>query len=169
MAVPPVLKTWRCPAHVDDVLSEAPPMAPAHKFRKVKNAQVITPVFTRGMKNNGHIEIDWSDEPESLKEAGWPDPQSFGRTYKISSGGVILDFIEQLRKQGAGYGSRQDEPKWIPYGTAPAAHADSATPLFGSELGRKVDEMQVSLNLMGLKRKRSEGIDMLTSALLVCY
>lgn len=95
LAVPPVLKTWRCPTHVDDVLADAPRLAPAHKFRKVKNAQPITPIFTRGIKNNGHIEIDWSDEPELLKDAGWPDPLSFGRTYKVSANGVILDFIEQ--------------------------------------------------------------------------
>lgn len=95
LAVPPVLKTWRCPAHVDETLNEAPSLAPAHKFRKVKNAQTITPIFTRGMKNNGHIEIDWSDEPEPFKDAGWPDPLSFGRTYKVSANGVVLDFIEQ--------------------------------------------------------------------------
>lgn len=95
MAVPPALKTWRCPAHVEDVLSEAPRLAPAHRFRRVKNASVITPVFTRGIKNNGHIEIDWTDEPDELKDAGWPDARSFGRTYKLSSGGIVLDFIEQ--------------------------------------------------------------------------
>lgn len=167
MAVPPVLKTWRCPAHVDDVLSEAPNLAPAHKFRKVKNTQAIAPIYTRGMRNNGHVEIDWTDQQETFKDAGWPDPLSFGRTYKVSASGVVLDFIEQLRKQGAGYGGRQDESKWVPYsGVSPSTHTDPTKPLLGSELGREVDEMQVSLNLVGLKRKRSEDIDQLTSALL---
>lgn len=184
LAVPPVLKTWRCPTHVDDVLADAPRLAPAHKFRKVKNAQPITPIFARGTKNNGHIELDWSDEPEPLKNAGWPDPLSFGRTYKVSANGVILDFIEQyvppasspltsklilncrLRKQGAGYGARQNEQKWVPYPSPAPQRGESPGPLLGSTLGRQVDEMQASLNLIGLKQRRSDGIDQLTSALL---
>ncbi|KAJ4158275.1 uncharacterized protein LMH87_008808 [Akanthomyces muscarius] len=149
LAVPPVLKTWRCPTHVDDVLADTPRLAPAHKFRKVKNAQPITPIFARGNKNNGHIEIDWSDEPEPLKNAGWPDPLSFGRTYKVSANGVILDFIEQLRRQGAGYGARQNEQKWVPYPSPAPQQGESPGPLLGSTLGRQ-----------------SDGIDQLTSALL---
>ncbi|OAA74133.1 Zinc finger domain-containing protein, PHD-finger [Cordyceps fumosorosea ARSEF 2679] len=168
LAVPPVLKTWRCPAHMDDVLADAPRLAPAHKFRKVKNAQPITPIFSRGNKNNGHIEIDWSDEPEPLKDAGWPDPLSFGRTYKVSSKGIILDFIEQLRKQGAGYGARQDEQKWVPYPSPAPQEGGDSGPLLGSAMGRRVDEMQASLNLIGLRQERppSDGVGQLTSALL---
>ncbi|POR37916.1 Uncharacterized protein TPAR_01884 [Tolypocladium paradoxum] len=165
LAVPPVLKTWRCPAHVDDVLIEVPSLAPAHRFRKVKGSQAITPVVSRGLKNNGHIEIDWNDEPEEADDSGWPDPQSFGRTFKLSAKGVVLDFIEQLRHQGAGYGSRQNESKRVPY-PSPPTQRNSATPLPGSALERTVEEMQVSLNLIGLRQKRSEGIDQLTSALL---
>ncbi len=169
---------------MDDVLADAPRLAPAHKFRKVRNAQPITPIFTRGTKNNGHIEIDWSDEPELLKESGWPDPLSFGRTYKVSANGVILDFIEQyvfpksgplgskltdnrrLRRQGAGYGARHNEQKWVPYPSPAPQQSESPGPLLGSTLGRQVDEMQASLNLIGLKQKPSDGIDQLTSALL---
>lgn len=96
LAVPPVLKTWRCPAHVDDVLIEIPRLAPAHRFRKVKgNNQTITPAISRGIKNNGHIEIDWQDEPDESDLSGWPEFRSFGRTYKIPAKGVVLDFIEQ--------------------------------------------------------------------------
>lgn len=94
LAVPPFLKAWRCPAHVGDVLAEAPLLAPAHRYRRLKNAQVISPAITRGTKNNGHIELDWNDEPEPSR-TGWPDPQSFGRTYKLPVKGVVLDFIEQ--------------------------------------------------------------------------
>lgn len=54
----------------------------------------------------------------------------------------------------------------MPY-PSPPTQRDSATPLPGSALERKVEEMQVSLNLIGLRQKRSEGIDQLTSALLV--
>lgn len=184
LAVPPLLKSWKCPTHVDDVLAEAPRLAPAHKFRRVKNAQAIAPIFTRGTRNNGHIEIDWTDyDSEQHKNklrdaaAGWPDPNSFGRAYKVSANGVILDFIEQLRRQGAGYGARQHEKKWVPY-PSPAPQPqhcerndgndshEEQRPLLGSTLGRTVDEMQASLNLIALKRKQSDNIEQLTTALL---
>lgn len=95
LAVPPVLKTWKCPAHADDLLLEAPPLAPAHRYRKIKGAQAITPAISRGLKNNGHIEIDWGSEPEDDNHSGWRDVASFGRVYKVSAHGVRLDFIEQ--------------------------------------------------------------------------
>lgn len=95
LAVPPVLKTWRCPMHVDELMVEAPSLAPAHRFRKIKGAQIIVPALSRGLKNNGLIEVDWSDEPESTNDSGWPDPDSFGRAYKLPAKGIVLDFIEQ--------------------------------------------------------------------------
>lgn len=73
----------------------------------------------------------------------------------------------RLRRQGAGYGTRENELKWVPTSSAPIKESTMAEPLLGSSLGRQVDEMQASLNLIGLKRKRSEGLDVLTSALLV--
>lgn len=93
--MPPVLKTWRCPAHVDDVLAEAPGLAPAHRFRRLKGSQAIAPAISRGLRNNGHIDIDWSDELIEPDHSGWPDPPSFGRNYKLPAKGVVLDFIEQ--------------------------------------------------------------------------
>jgi len=73
----------------------------------------------------------------------------------------------RLRHQGAGYGSRRNESKRVPY-PSPPTQRDSSCPLPGSALERKVEEMQVSLNLIGLQQKRSDGINQLTSALLVC-
>lgn len=97
LAVPPVLKTWRCPAHADDVLAEVPRLAPAHRFRRIKGGQAITPALSRGLCNNGHVEIEWNDDADAddADASGWPDAQSFGRTYKLSARGVVLDFIEQ--------------------------------------------------------------------------
>lgn len=95
LAVPPVLKTWRCPAHVDEVLTDSHSLAPAHRYRRVKGSQVVTPALSRGLKNNGYIEIDWEDEPEPSNNSGWPDPDSFGRSYKLPAQGIILDFVEQ--------------------------------------------------------------------------
>ncbi|KAH7329186.1 hypothetical protein B0I35DRAFT_38276 [Stachybotrys elegans] len=166
LAVPPVLKTWRCPAHVDDVLIGAPSLAPAHRFRKLKGAQPITPAISRGLKNNGHIEIDWTDVPEETNDSGWPDTQSFGRTYKVPPKTVILDVIEQLRSKGAGYGARRNEPKVVPYPPPPTTLSYGADPIRGADFARNVDEMQLSLNLVSLQQSRSEGIDQLRDALL---
>ena len=93
MAQPPVLRTWRCPAHVDDLLDKIPgSLGPAHKFRKIKGASLIQPSFTRGNVNNGYIEVS-PDEGED--ESGWKEPSSYGKIYKLSEAGIKLDFINR--------------------------------------------------------------------------
>ncbi|UPK90353.1 hypothetical protein LCI18_001288 [Fusarium solani-melongenae] len=170
LAVPPVLKNWRCPLHSEEIIAEVRSLAPAHRFRKIKGAQTITPALSRGLKNNGQIEVDWNDETESEPESkpvnnsGWPDPDSFGRAYKLPAQGIVLDFIEQLRRQNAGYGPRQDEPRWLSY--APVPVKNSSHPVKGSDLQRSVDEMQVALTMTSLKDHKSESVDQLISALL---
>lgn len=71
----------------------------------------------------------------------------------------------RLRHQGAGYGPRQEEPKWLPAKALPAETPEA--PLKGSALDRQLKEMQVSLTLTGLQRDRNEGLEQLTSTLLV--
>jgi hypothetical protein len=164
LAVPPVLKNWRCPLHPEEIMAEVRPLAPAHRFRKIKGAQTIVPALSRGIKNNGHIEVDWSDESESESpnNSGWPDPDSFGRAYKLPAKGIVLDFIEQLRRQDAGYGPRRHEPRWVQ-----VVHGrDPNRPLAGSDLQRSVDEMQLALTLTSLKERKSDGVDHLVTALL---
>lgn len=184
LAVPPVLKTWKCPAHADDLLQEAPPLAPAHRYRKVKNAAGVTPAISRGLRNNGHIEIDWGSEPEDDDKSGWRDIASFGRTFKVSAKGVRLDFIEQyvimlstaalggvltktcrLRNQGAGYAPLRDEPRRVePYLTPPVEDIAKPAPAASD---RNMEEMQASLILTSLKTAPTDGLEQLTSALLV--
>jgi hypothetical protein len=53
----------------------------------------------------------------------------------------------------------------MPYAGLPTS--ESGGVLAGSAYDRKVNEMQASLNLLGLKQNRSENIDQLTAALLV--
>ncbi|UKZ80708.1 hypothetical protein TrVFT333_008471 [Trichoderma virens FT-333] len=153
-------------SHVDDVLGDVPPLAPAHRFRRVKGGQIITPALSRGIRNNGHIELDWADEPEESDKSGWRDPDSFGKTYRLQAKGVVLDFIEQLRHRGAGYGPRHDELRWMSYAPPAPSMSGAGGLLLGSAYDRKVNEMQASLNLLGLKQSRSENIDQLTAALL---
>lgn len=165
LAVPHMPRTWRCPVHADDIRAQAQPLGPGHRYRKIKDSVVITPAISRGLRNNGVIEVDWSDEPDLPNNSGWPDPASFGKTYKLQANGLILDCIEQLRRQGAGYGSRQDEQRWLSY--LPMPLDNPSRPIKGSDMQRTVDEMQVALSLNGMKLSKSENIDHLISALVV--
>lgn len=108
MAIPPVLKTWRCPAHVDEVLTEFSALAPAHRMRKLKRAPAITPLYSRGMRNNGLIDVTDdllapvpdsaplpSPVPANATPWLWPDSTAFGRTFNLSARGIVLDTIER--------------------------------------------------------------------------
>ncbi|PHH82443.1 hypothetical protein CDD82_5941 [Ophiocordyceps australis] len=168
LAIPPPLKSWRCPAHADHVLLQAPALAPAHRFRKVKGSQPITPALSRGLKNNGHIEIEWSEpaeSPHAPDKSAWPDANSFGRSYKLQAKPLVLDFIQQLRRRGAGYASRPQPPRPVP-ALSNLAMAHDSQPLRGSALQRTVDEAQVSLTLASLRQSPSDKIDLLLSALV---
>lgn len=142
-------------------------MAPAHRYRKIKGASVITPAVTRGLRNNGHIDIDWGSEPEGdYDNSGWKDMASFGRTYKISAKGVRMDFIEQLRNQGAGHGPHKEKPRSLqPYLTPPVEDAPKHSSV--ATVDRNVEEMQASLILTSLRAAPTDGVEQLTSALLV--
>lgn len=94
LAIPPVPRTWRCPAHVEDMLGELPErLAPAHRYRKIKNAPVIEQSYDRGMANNGWIEVE-NDDSEDEAHA-WRHHQGYGRVHKVSAKGIKLDFISQ--------------------------------------------------------------------------
>jgi hypothetical protein len=93
LAYPPVLRTWKCPLHADNILGQLPGILhPAHKYRKVKDAPVIRPTFTRGYVNNGFIDIEFDD---SDNESGWRDFETFGRTVRLSEKGIKLDFLSR--------------------------------------------------------------------------
>lgn len=88
-------KPWRCPAHVDEMLATIPDtLAPAHRFRKIKGASVIKPAVSRGIKNNGHIEIE-NDPTDDEEELGFYEQREYGHIYKLPEMGIKLDFISQ--------------------------------------------------------------------------
>jgi hypothetical protein len=66
-------------------------LAPAHRYRTIKNAPVIEQAYSRGMANNGHIEIEEDDDDEVGVAA--MERQNFGRVYRMSEKGIKLDFI----------------------------------------------------------------------------
>ena len=96
LALPPILRIWRCPCHVDDLLSDLPVrLAPAHKYRKIKNLPVIEQGYSRGLANNGWIEIE-EDDSEDDDETAWRENKAFGRVFRVSAKGIKRDFISRL-------------------------------------------------------------------------
>lgn len=88
-------RPWRCPAHVDDLLGTIPNvLAPAHRFRKIKGSSVIKQAVTRGLKNNGHIEIE-NEPTDDEEELGFFEQREYGRVYKVPEHGIKLDFISR--------------------------------------------------------------------------
>jgi hypothetical protein len=86
---------FRCPAHIDDLLMTLPhTLAPAHRFRKIKGASAIRPAVSRGIQNNGHIEIE-NDPTDDEKELGFYEQREYGHVYKLPEMGIKLDFISQ--------------------------------------------------------------------------
>ncbi len=96
LANPPILRTWKCPAHIDDLLGKLPgSLGPAHRFRKIKGAAVLDPAFSRGNANNGFVDVDLDeDEDDSVQDwSGWADVETYGRTVKLSAAGIKKDFL----------------------------------------------------------------------------
>lgn len=96
LAMPPILRTWRCPCHVDDLLGSLPErLAPAHKYRKIKNMPVIKQAYSRGLSNNGWIEIE-EDDSDDEDKATWREGHAFGRVFRLSAKGIKRDFISRV-------------------------------------------------------------------------
>ncbi|KAK3322168.1 hypothetical protein B0H66DRAFT_192771 [Apodospora peruviana] len=149
LANPPVLRTWRCPCHVDDLLAKVPgALGPAHRFRKIKGAPVIKPAFSRGYVNNGYVEVDLdrSDEDES----GWKNADSFGRIVRLPERGIKSDFLSHARV------NRKGKP--IP----PLSDTIVQPPLDM----RSLEEQQAAYNLAQLSGSGNSTVASLVDALL---
>ncbi|KAL2171072.1 hypothetical protein VTG60DRAFT_3920 [Thermothelomyces hinnuleus] len=149
LAYPPVLRTWKCPLHTDSLLATLPTLLhPAHKYRKVKDAPVIKPTFTRGYVNNGHVEIDFDDSED---ESGWRDVETFGRTVRLSEKGIKLDFLSRVHRERAGQ-EKATPPPAIP------------PPLPLEQ--RSLEEQQAALNLTQLSSTRDDNMTALINAMI---
>jgi hypothetical protein len=88
-------RAFRCPAHVDDLLALIPStLAPAHRYRKIKGQPAIRPAVGRGIKNNGHIEVEFEESDEE-EEQGFYEERQYGHVYKLPELGIKLDFVSQ--------------------------------------------------------------------------
>ncbi len=104
LANPAPARTWRCPAHVDDLLALL--TGPAHKWRRIKGAPVIKSSFRRGLPNHGPIDVTYNLDNQA-DESGWNDYTTFGRTQRVSAKGIIRDFLSR-------YASSTSQPSLPP-------------------------------------------------------
>lgn len=53
----------------------------------------MKPTFSRGFKNDGHIEVELN--PSDDEDEGFFDQKEYGKVYKLPEEGIKLDFISR--------------------------------------------------------------------------
>ncbi|KAH4075069.1 hypothetical protein HBI25_163060 [Parastagonospora nodorum] len=110
---------WRCPRHIEhdlrsgqlfqndlngdvEMADAAPAARVARKIRKRKHPKIIEPTFSRGMRNNGLIELindpDDDTDGEGNYVFGPDDPKDLNsKVFRVPEKGVILDFVSKVK------------------------------------------------------------------------
>ena len=96
--------TWMCPNHMEHELraidlsikatGEPNPDGKLYKLRKPKNPRIIEPAISRGISNNGLIEVINEPSDEEDDEITNQGPS----IYRITEKGIKLDFIDKMRR-----------------------------------------------------------------------
>ncbi|KAK4227939.1 hypothetical protein QBC38DRAFT_443292 [Podospora fimiseda] len=155
LANPPPLRNWKCPLHIDELLPKLPgQLAPAHRYRKIKNSTDIRPAFSRGFVNNGYIDVIPDD---SQPASGWRSVETYGRTVRLPEKGIKLDFLSRARE------NRKGKPI-PPLNTTSEATAPVKAPPAPQE--RTLDEQMAARNLAQLSGAGSTGISTLVDAMI---
>ncbi|KAK4176078.1 hypothetical protein QBC36DRAFT_330024 [Triangularia setosa] len=150
LANPPVLRTWKCPLHIDELLAEMPEvLAPAHRVRKPKTASVIRPAFSRGFINDGYIEVALEEDAPT---SGWRNSEAYGRTVRLPEKGIRADFLSRARF------NRKGKP-------IPPLNATTAAPTIPLKQ-RTLEEQQAVRNLAQLSGQGTASITTLIDTLI---
>jgi hypothetical protein len=110
---------WRCPRHIehdfrsglvvqndlnetqDFAMTDAPVARLGRKVRMPKHPKVIQPTFSRGMRNNGLIDIINNPEDDTDGEGNYvfgnEDKDFNSRVFRVPEKGLVLDFIEKVK------------------------------------------------------------------------
>jgi len=150
-------------------------LGPAHRFRKIKGAPVISPAFSRGHLNNGYIDValEASDD-----ESGWKNVETYGRTVRLPEKGIKLDFLSRYGAQPAlclppvyvltHLRRSRENRKGKPIPPLGAASILAATPAVHHALdAHTLEEQQAAHNLAQLSGFGDTGITKLVDTLLV--
>lgn len=113
---------WRCPRHTehdlrsglllqndlndayddvemgDDTFTRVP-----RRIRRRKNPDIVEPAFSRGMRNNGLIEIINDSDYETDGEGNYVDTESTDRdvdasVHRVHERGLIVDFLSKVKR-----------------------------------------------------------------------
>lgn len=91
-----------CPLHADHELRQVDArfLVPRRKLhvRRPRNAKVVETCLTRGLRNNGVIDIVYDDSDESGSEFYDDETHEDGVVYKLPASGMKLDFIDKIKK-----------------------------------------------------------------------
>jgi hypothetical protein len=118
-------EAWKCPRHVDHdfrsgqllqndlnasdgddvaMLDVIPGGLVARKVRRPKHPSVVEPTFSRGIRNNGLIDIINDPDDETDGEGNYVfasldsrDPNS--KIYRLTEKGIITDFLSKVKEQ----------------------------------------------------------------------
>jgi len=111
---------WRCPRHIehdlrsgyvaqhdlndaqDAVMLDAPVARLGRKVRKPRHPEIVQPTFSRGMRNNGLIDIindpDDDTDGEGNYVFGSEEKDANSHVYRVPEKGVVLDFISKVKR-----------------------------------------------------------------------
>jgi hypothetical protein len=111
---------WRCPRHIEHDLRsgfvaqhdlndaqgtsglDASVARLGRKVRKPKNPEIVQPTFSRGMRNNGLIEIindpDDDTDGEGNYVFGSEEKDVSSHVFRVPEKGVVLDFISKVKR-----------------------------------------------------------------------
>ncbi|KAL3419138.1 phd-finger domain-containing protein [Phlyctema vagabunda] len=157
---PAVAKKWKCPAHVDDLMSATPGnLGPAHRVRKAKGASAITPAFSRGLKNNGYIEVENMASEE--EDDGFYEHREYGQVYKLPERGIKLDFISKVKAKCHNGAYNPQFP--APFSASYKPEAAASQVPFDK---RSIEEKQAALNLASIASHLPDTSQTLINALI---
>ncbi|KAK3997278.1 hypothetical protein QBC44DRAFT_230120 [Cladorrhinum sp. PSN332] len=155
LANPPPLRNWKCPLHIDELLTKLPgQLAPAHRYRKIKASTDVHPAFSRGFVNNGYIDVI---PDESEPASGWKNVETYGRTVRLPEKGIKLDFLSRARA------NRKGKP--IPPLNANTPATASVKPLPAPQ-ERTLEEQMAARNLTQLSSAGSRNISTLIDTMI---
>ncbi|KAL5120960.1 hypothetical protein ACEQ8H_001148 [Pleosporales sp. CAS-2024a] len=164
---------WRCPRHIEHDLrsgqlyqndlndmghAEMPDAAPAarvaRKIRKRKQPMVVEPTFSRGMRNNGLIEIINDSDDETDGEGNYvfarDDPKDLNaKIFRVPEKGVILDFLSKVK---SGHVSKHTDAST----NATAATGTQHKATMQNFVARPMAQQQAALHLARLANKEQD-------------
>jgi hypothetical protein len=114
---------WKCPRHVDHDLRsgllvqndldavgdgdiemiDATSVRVARKVRKPKHPTIVEPTFSRGLRNNGLVDIINDPDDDTDGEGNYvyssDDPKDMvSKVFRIPEKGIITDFISKVKR-----------------------------------------------------------------------